>query len=68
MPVGPWPSAATQPKTKKDAALEGFRPDGPGAALSASGIAIPWIPRDAPALRQAHLDENDAYSDLLDTL
>ena len=37
-------------------------PNGPGAALSARGIAIPWIPRHAPALRQAHLESNDAYS------
>ena len=68
MPVGPWPSAATQPKAKKDAALKGFRPEESGAALNAWGIAMPWIPRHARALRQTPLDENDAYSDLLDTL
>jgi hypothetical protein len=68
MPVGPWPSATTQPKAKKDAAPEGFPSRGPAAALSALGIAIPWIPRNAPALWQAPLDENDTYSDLLDTL
>ncbi len=68
MPGGPWPSAATQPKAKKDAALEGFRPEEPGAALSAWGIAMPWIPTHAHAFQQAPLGENDTYSDLLDTL
>ena len=68
MPGGPWPSAATQPKAKKDAAPKGFPSRWACAALSALGIAIPWIPRNAPAWRQAHLDENDVYSDFLDTL
>ena len=46
----------------------GCSPDGPGAALVAWGIAIPWIPRPAPALWQDHLVSNDTYSDLLDRL
>ena len=55
-------------KSKKGRCPKGFRPNVSDAALSALRIAIPWIPRNAHALRQMHLDENDAYSDLLDTL
>ena len=68
MPGGHWSSAATQPRAKKDAAPMGFLSRWARAALSSLGIAIPWILHYAPAWRQTHLDENDAYSDFLDSL
>ena len=68
MPIGLGPRLQRSQKPKRTLPERAFRPDGPVAALSALGIAILWIPRNAHALRQTHLHENDAYSDLLNTL
>jgi len=51
-------------RSEKGRCPMGCSPDGPSAALVAWGIGIPWIPRHAHALRQAHLVSNDTYSDL----
>ncbi len=50
IPVGPWPSAVTQPEAKKYVAPKGFPLRWAWSALSTLGIAIPWIPRNVHAL------------------